>query len=367
VKENQMLIESRPAAPVIGDKTTNVVVVIPIPNDPDWSIFEELSEDIPIIVVDDSDGKLAPAPRRNVRYFDYSAQRAIMGEHYPAIPHKSAATRNFGHYLAYREGADVIVALDYDCRTRSGWLEQHLAALGEVQEAPALEGKWINSVQQPGFYARGYPYEYRNDEDSVVRERTATGTVKINMGVWDNVLDLNGIDKVQRDVAGKDVPLEPGLRGEENHIALGNIPVCGMNTAFSAELTPAYFFLPDLWIDGWQLSRHDDIWGGYIAKKLMDKRGDLFRFGRPVVEHTRQSNLQRVMVFEHYMHLMASDFYELVDTAADGVRASDYTTMFANFTEEYFRALASSKSPSHYRRAFDELGKSMDRWSRCFR
>ena len=127
------------------------------------------------------------------------------------------------------------MALDYDCRTRAGWLEQHLAALGEVQEAPALEGKWINSVEQPGFYARGFPYEYRNAEDSVVRERAASGTVKINMGVWDNVLDLNGVDKVQRDVAGKDVPREPGLRGEGNYVALGNIPVCGMNTAFSAE------------------------------------------------------------------------------------------------------------------------------------
>jgi len=137
-----------------------------------------------------------------------------------------------------------------------------------------------------------------------------------------------------------------------------------MNTAFSADLTPAYFFLPDLWIDGWQLSRHDDIWGGYILKKLMDKRGDLFRYGRPVVEHTRQSNLQRVMVFEHYMHLMARDFYEVVDAAAARVAMADYTTMFATFTEEYFRAVERSTAPAHYRRAFAELGASMDRWSR---
>jgi len=367
MKEEQVLVESKPGAPAAGRKTRNVVVVIPIPNDPDWSIFEELSEEVPIIVVDDSDGKLSPAPRRNVRFFDYSAQRAVMGEHYPAIPHKSAATRNFGHYLAYKEGADVIVALDYDCRTRAGWMEQHLAALAEVQSAPALEGKWINSVEQPGFYARGFPYEYRNAEDSVVHERVASGSVKVNMGVWDNVLDLNGVDKVQRDIAGKDVPREPGLRGEENYIALGNVPACGMNTAFSADLTPAYFFLPDLWIDGWQLSRHDDIWGGYILKKLMDKRGDLFRYGRPVVEHTRQSNLQRVMVFEHYMHLMARDFYEVVDAAAARVAMADYTTMFATFTEEYFRAVERSTAPAHYRRAFSELGASMDRWSRCFR
>jgi len=270
--------------------------------------------------------------------------------------------RNFGHYLAYKEGFDVIVALDYDCRTRAGWLQAHLDALATVTDAPALSGTWINSVEQPGLYARGYPYEYRNDEASVVRETTASGTVKLNMGVWDNVLDLNGIDKVQREV-----PADPGLHGDRNMIALGNIPVCGMNTAFSAELTPAYFFLPDLWIDGWQLSRHDDIWGGYVLKKLMDKRGDLFSYGRPIVEHTRQSNLNRVMVYEHYMHLMAREFFAAVDEAADAVTAGSYQDMFAHFTEEYLRSVARSSAPKHYRLVYQQLGEAMSRWVDCFR
>ena len=350
--------ETSPAAP----KPSNVVVVIPIPNDPDWTIFSELSEDVPIIVVDDSDGKLAAPPRKNVRYFDYAAQEKIMGRNYVAQSHKSAATRNFGHYLAHKEGFDVIVALDYDCRTRAGWLQAHLDALAKVTDAPALSGAWINSIEQPGLYARGYPYEYRNDEASVVHETTASGTVKLNMGVWDNVLDLNGIDKVQREV-----PADPGLHGDRNMIALGNIPVCGMNTAFRAELTPAYFFLPDLWIDGWQLSRHDDIWGGYVLKKLMDKRGDLFSYGRPIVEHTRQSNLNRVMVFEHYMHLMAREFFATVDDAVEKVGAGSYGDMFAHFTEEYLRSVERSSAPKHYRRVYQQLGEAMSRWADCFR
>jgi hypothetical protein len=348
-------------------RTTNVVVVMPIPNDPDWSIFAELSEDVPIIVVDDSDGKLAPAPRRNVRYFDYSEQRRIMGEHYPAIPHKSAATRNFGHYLAYREGAEVIIALDYDCRTRAGWLSSHLEALGSVKDAPAIAGTWINSIEQPGIYARGYPYEYRNVEASAVTERTVSGEVKVNMGVWDNVLDMNGIDKIQIGVVEREVPSTPGLRGDANYVALGNIPVCGMNTSFAAELTPAYCFLPDIWVDGWQLSRHDDIWGGYVLKKLMARRGDLFRYGRPVVEHTRQSNFNRVMVFEQWMHLMSVPFYEIVDRAAESVAPGTYDTMFAAFTEEYRGGVERSKAPAHYRRVYAELGLAMQRWADCFR
>lgn len=358
---------SAPAArpdpqPIPDPLGRSVAVVIPIPNDPDWSIFAELSEDVPIIVCDDSDGQLAPPPRRNVRSYDYAAQRREMGPHYDAIPHKSAACRNFGHVLAYREGFDVIIALDYDCRPRAGWLQQHLDALQPVVEAPALRGAWINSIEQPGFYARGFPYEYRNPEAAAVVETTATGTVKLNMGVWDNVLDLNGIDKVQADP-----PREPGLRGDRNTIALGNIPVCGMNTAFLRELTPAYFFLPDIWIEGWQLSRHDDIWGGYILKKLMDKRGDLFSYGRPVVEHTRQSNLMRVITMEHYMHLMAREFYAIVDAAVACVAPADYASMYAHFVEEYRRQAERSRAPAHYRRGFIELGEAMERWVRVFR
>ncbi len=122
-----------------------------------------------------------------------------------------------------------------------------------------------------------------------------------------------------------------------------------------------------MWVNGtWHLSRHDDIWGGYILKKLMDIRGDLFSWGRPIVEHTRQSTIERVMVMEQYMHLMSMPFYTAVDAAVSHVNKNDYTTMFADFTEEYRKEASRAAVPSHYREVFVELGESMDRWVRCF-
>lgn len=340
---------------------SEIAVVMPMIGDPDWSIFDELPDEVAFIVADDSDGKLAPAPRANVRYYDYTAQRKVMGKHYDAIPHKSSASRNFGHYLAYQEGFRFIIALDYDCRLGAGWLDEHIAALTTVQDAPALRGRWINSIEAAGFYARGFPYEYRNPDHAPV-ETTATGEVKMNMGVWDGILDINGIDKLQQEP-----PLDPGLRSDTNFIALGNLPICGMNTAFLAELTPAYFFLPDVWINGWQMSRHDDIWGGYIVKKLMDVRGDLVSYGRPVVGHMRQSNLHKVIVVEHYMHLMSTHFYAIVDEAVSRVRPAPYVEMFGHFVDEYRPLVDRSDAPAHYRRAFAELGETMQRWSDAFR
>ena len=356
-----MLTQPRPADVAVSRQTGTIAVVIPIPNDPDWSIFDQISPEIPIIVVDDSDGRLAPASRSNVRFFDYTAQRQVMGDHYSAIPHKSAACRNFGHYLAYREGFDVIIALDYDCRPRAGWLRDHLTCLSQRRSAPALAGRWINTIEAPGFYSRGFPYEFRNAENPP-SEVTASGEVKLNIGVWDNVLDLNGIDKLQREP-----PRDPGVRGPQNYVALGNVPLCGMNTAFRRELVPAYFFLPDVWIGGWQLSRHDDIWGGYILKKLMDARGDLLTYGRPIVEHTRQTTLNRVVVYEHYMHLMSREFYELVDQAAGLVRSGPYQAMYEHFVEEFLRGIEGSDAPAHYRDVFRQLGLAMQGWAECFR
>jgi hypothetical protein len=137
-------------------------------------------------------------------------------------------------------------------------------------------------------------------------------------------------------------PGDPQLASDVNRIALATSR-CGMNTAFAAELTPAYFFLPDLWVNGWQLSRHDDIWGGYLVKKLMDRRGDLFAFGHPVVEHTKQTRLERVVVLEQWMHLMSMGFYDIVDAASAEVTVGGYTEMFAEFVDEYDRQVASSK------------------------
>lgn len=345
--------------------TRSVVVVIPIPDDPPWELFDAIPADIPIIVSDDSDGQLTPPRRENVFMFDYAGQQAYCGKHYAAMPHKSAASRNVGHYIAYREGFDVIVALDYDCRTRPGWLDGHLDALSKAVEAIAVEptvpGGWVNTIDRPDVYARGYPYELRAPSLAHSVETTVTGEVKLNVGIWDGILDLNGIDKLHSGEPG-----DPALAAATNRVALGNIPVCGMNTTFAAELAPAYFFLPDVWVHGWQLSRHDDIWGGYVLKKLMDLRGDLVTFGHPVVEHTKQTRLERVVVLEQWMHLMSMPFYELVDEAATSVTPGPYVDMFGAFVDEFRSAVDRSSQPVHYLEVYRTLGESMDRWSKAF-
>jgi hypothetical protein len=366
----------RPAHQIsTGRDSRSVCVVIPMTTDPPWDLFDAIPSDIPIIVSDDSDGGLAPPHGdrvldQNVYYFDHAAQQAYAGVHSAAMPRKSAASRNIGHYIAWKEGFDVIIALDYDCRTRAGWLEAHLDALRPVIRHPGIEpttpNGWVNPIRQSfpngdPVYPRGYPYELRTPELTGSTQVSTSGRVTLNLGVWDGIVDLNGIDTLYFGEPG-DIGVMPG----PSPAALGNIPVCGMNTAFVRDLTPAYYFLPDLWVNGWRLSRHDDIWGGYIAKRLMDRRGDLLTYGSPVVEHTKQAALNRVVVLEQWMHLMSMPFYDLVDAAAAEVVPGDYADMMAHFVDAYERQLSLSHAPTHYREVYRQLGTWLRAWSNAF-
>ncbi len=343
--------------PRLGD----VVVVIPSHRPLRWEYLDELSETVDVVIVDDSDEGLAGGSRRNVRSFAAEEQRQFMGRHYAAIPHGSSATRNFGHYLAWSEGYDTVISLDSDCRLRPGWLEGHLERLGPVTDAPAVATPWVDTIGRPGVYARGFPYECRDEQAAPPAGTLRSGNVKLHMGLWDGILDMNGVDKLEAEP-----PTEPVLPVHGACIVDGRFPLCGMNVSFSSEITPCLYFIPDFTVGNWRVSRHDDIWGGYIVQSLLQINGDLASFGAPVIEHTQQTPLDRVVVLEHYQHLLTERFYGLVDRAVASLRPGTYPEVFAAFTTEFMGALHSCQLPGHYRRAFEEIGAAMTRWAACF-
>lgn len=326
-----------------------------------WELIEHLTDQVQVLIVDDSADGLPSGPRRNVVMIGEDAQRDMMGPLVDCIPRKSSAVRNFGHYYAWREGFKVAFAVDSDCGLRPGWLDQHLARLGPVTEAPALSAPWIDTIGIPRVFARGFPYTERDPERPAPRSTTRSGVVKAHMGLWDGVLDVNGIDKLEAPP-----PLEPVLPPGGAAIADGFFPMCGMNLAFTTDIVPALYFMPDFWVDGWRVSRHDDIWGGYILECLLEINGDLASFGAPVIEHTLQSPLEKVVVLEHYQHLLAPAFYDTVDAAAADLAPAPYSELYAAFAEAFRRLAPQARVPGHWRRGFIDLGDAMCRWAACY-
>lgn len=348
----------------------SIVIVCPIPKTPERSFLDAVPEYVPMIVIDDSDGRL-DLPDGAFDVYDYQRQAEVLGPEYEEFLqyHHSAACRNLGHYIAYKRGYRYVISLDYDCNVPAGFIEEHLQAL-RAREVIAEESAtgWVNPIHHVGtgsdrWYTRGYPYELRNS-DTLKTTKLEGCRVGLHMGLWENVIDINGIDKVLKRPPARLEPARPYTA------VIGMMPVSGMNNMFLGELIPAYLFLPNFRYNGyWTISRHDDIWGGYILKRLMDRRGDLMTYGEPVVFHSRETDQQRVMYHEHYMHLMNSSFYHLVDRAMESIEGSDYRDMFARFALGFDRLIDTCTEPwipRPYLQSFKSLSRACLWWARLF-
>ncbi|MGB7957400.1 MAG: hypothetical protein WCF77_00955 [Minisyncoccia bacterium] len=342
-----------------------IAITSPVPSTPTADFLKKLPAEYDWIVVDDSDGKLDLPRRKNVFSYDYAAQKKILGKFYGRFLdfHHSSSCRNLAHYLAYKEGYDVVFALDYDCAVPKNFIKDHLAVFKEKKnKLIRSKSGWVNPLGGSDWYSRGFPYSERNKMSADISVTTTGKKVVLNMGLWENVVDINGIDKVLAKAPSK-------IKLAHDHLAVdGIIPLCGMNNAFLRETIPAYFFLPNFKVGNWAVSRHDDIWGGYMFQKLAHKKGDLISFGKPVVFHERESNQPRVLSYEHFMNILEPYFYEIVDAACANVKKSGYREMFADFSENFEKEIKRRKNklPATYYVAFAYLGDAIKLWKEIF-
>jgi hypothetical protein len=305
--------------------------------------------------------------------YTYTDYREILGDDEALIPRKTDTCRSFGFYMAWLQGYRYIVTLDDDCLTHPGFLEDH-GHLGEASTLKAVASDpWYNTIDNlylknngkevRRYFARGYPYCHRLEPPEAPIFPMATGRVVCNMGMWLQVPDINGLDKINGDI-----PQSVGLKEERLAIASGtNFSLCIMNTAFLAELVPAFYQLPmNVEVCNARVDRFGDIWSGYILKRLTDIRGDLITIGKPVVTHTKAGSTIREIQVEHFGNLLESYFYPLVDEAIDGIYPNDYSEMYHQFAVNFNRSVVKAKLPKGYQMFFVPMSEKMVRWSCLF-
>lgn len=224
--------------------------------------------DTPIIVVQDVGAKPDPPAGLDVTVVDHADVEADLGGDAWIIPSQSSACRSYGYLLAWRRRPEVILTLDTDCYPDgSSWLAGHLINLrGSVM----LD--WVNSSPHPVLF-RGVPYGIRG-----------TSPVALSHGLWSQVPDLDGATALHH----------PGLRlppaTATDTIPRWNFwPMCAMNLAWRAELTPAMYF--GLFGPEYGFDQYDDIWAGVLVKKILDHLGWAVVSGYPSVQHRKQSNV----------------------------------------------------------------------------
>lgn len=264
-----------------------------------------------VIIVDDSDGQVELPSEWDV--YDYAAQNEILGdEMYIEFKqfHKSSACRNFGHYVAYQEGYDVVIGLDSDCNVPPNFVSEHLKNIMGTAYG------WENPTKNVGWFPRGYPYHER------------TRNIVLNIGLWENELDVNGIDRVKQGQP----PANPDVKQQE--IAHGMIPLCGMNFACWSQAIPGFLFLPNFDDGDEKFRRYDDIWGGYIFQKLMQKRKEMITYGLPIVYHDTIVDAASDAELEEAGIRWEENFYMLVDAICADIEPMSYESMFAAFADK---------------------------------
>ena len=346
------------------------VVVMPSIRTVNLDYLASIPSEIKVIVVDDSNGRIEPN-RENMEVYRYADYREVLGDCEDIIPRKTDTCRSFGFYMAWRQGYRYVITLDDDCVTHPGFLAQH-AILGQHREVKAVvSNPWYNTldnlVLNPNgesgrhWYARGFPYWCRINPPERPVFGSSSGRIVCNMGMWLQVPDINGLDKIDHEVPDGVAMREPTLAVSKGT----NFSLCIMNVGFLAEIVPAFYQLPmNVEICGVRLDRFGDIWSGYILKRLADVRGDLITIGEPLVTHTKAGNTLRETRVEHFGHLLENHFYRFVDESVDKVTPGDYNSMYGQFAENFASAVTNDGLPPAYVDFFEDMSDKMIRWAK---
>jgi len=326
-----------------------MIVVIPTNRSIDLAALSPLIESgARFIVVDDSEGSIT-LDHPSFEVHTWADRRKRLGALDVAIPKRNGACRDFGFLVAWQESDDdeIIVALDDDCFVyHEDFGEQVEAALSTTPRPVArTHGRHLNILAlyrdvSEALYPRGFPYSARAGDTRVSIDAAEAHDVKFSLGLWKGAFDVNAVDKVN----GPEWQ-HPDAALAHDSVVIGDghlISVCSMNMQFRREVLPAAYQLPMhiAAMPNWVIDRYGDIWGGFILKMLMDKRGDAMAVGEPMIRHLKAGDHQRNIWQEHVCHLVNDEFIELMLAASDPITPTSYVEMMAELGENVRRLRA---------------------------
>mgnify|MGYP003950854175 CR=1 FL=1 len=212
------------------------------------------------------------------------------------LPYNHIARRNIADLLAYEKGFETIIRIDDDnYPMKEDFVGQH-SLVGKNLNATVIKSSngWYNICEELidedkiPFYPRGYLYSKRWEETKIT---TLKDNVKVvlNAGLWLGDPDVDAITRLCKRINVIKYKESFG----ENFI-LDKSTWCAINTqntSYSAELIPASLILP-------YVGRYDDIWSGYLTRKIIDYMNHYISYGKPVIlqkrnEHNLWNDLDR--------------------------------------------------------------------------
>lgn len=288
-----------------------------------------------LIVVEDGPTRTFELPD-SAGHYAWDDIARTLGEDAWIISRRDSAIRSFGFLMAYQAGADLIATLDDDCfpDVHGGGMPI-CTAHARAMERP----RWVESI--PGMRTRGLPYRNLGKFRAMA-----------NVGLWSDVPDLDSVQTLAGHPHASGGFRPPA--GSRVIPAGQYFPMCGMNLAFYREAAPLFYF--PLMGDGQPYRRFDDIWGGVIAKRVMDHLGWHVSVGAPIVRHIRASDPMVNLVKEAPGIARNETFWREIDIAP--LTAANPSRCMA----EMGRWLETASTDDYTRR----LGRAIQIWASRF-
>jgi hypothetical protein len=274
------------------------------------------------------------------------------------LPWNSIQRRNVALLAAWEGDADVVVTIDDDnLLARPDYFGSH-AHLGrelEVETVSSRTGWWnvcelLEEERGLPLFHRGFPLSQRRRAGPAGRS-TARVRPVVNGGLWLGDPDVDALTRLD---------LEPAVARERETgpIALAPgtwSPFGSQNTALLREVLPAYFLLP-------YVGRYDDVWAGYVVRRLADELGDVVTYGAPYVRHERnEHDAWRDLDDERFGITHTDVFLDALGACA--ISADDYASAYAEVAEQLPGELARAGGRAA---EFDRVCEGLRLWAGVF-
>ncbi len=219
----------------------------------------------------------------NAIYYSDTDQDKLGYECSEVIGWNKIMRRNIVLLEAIRLKPDVIVTIDDDnIPIGDDYFSAVRAIFGTAYSGlmASPESKWFNigDFLLPRVYHRGFPYSQRKKDTEISLKPVSSRKIGIAAGLWLGDPDIDAMDRI---VTNPGVMHLSDLLNSGIIVANGVFtPVNSQNTAYVRELAPLMMVLTDV-------GRFDDIWGSYIAERVMMETDYHVHFGRPFVWQER--------------------------------------------------------------------------------
>ena len=243
------------------------------------------------------------------------------------LPFNSFARRNIADLYAYKKNFEIIIRIDDDnFPMEEDFISCHIKNLKKETYLYAIssDNGWYNICEELvdkdsiPFYPRGYLYNKRWINNKVSK-KNKTVKVVLNAGLWLGDPDVDAITRLCKPIDAIKYKQSFG----DNFVLDKDTwcPINTQNTAYDSDIIPAAFVPPNV-------GRYDDIWGGYILRKVIDHMNHYVAYGKPLLYQKRNKH----NLWDDLEKEVNGNIYSdhLIDTL------KDIQLSYSNYKDNYF-------------------------------